>query len=358
MKKICFFSGDITNSGGTERVGTIIANELSKCTDFEVSFVSLVEKCEEPFFKIDKNIQRFKLFSEPVRGLTNTHKICSRLIKLVKKEKIEIIIDIDGILDMYSLIAKLFTGVEVISWEHFNYYQHPTVGYRKYTRWLASKFSDGIITLTEEDKNYYLKNLNVKCKIEAIHNPITNLHQIKEYNKYSKIILSVGRLTHQKGFDILIEVAKEVFYKHSDWSWIILGEGEERLNLEKKIKEYGLESNIKLIGNVSNVEDYYMKTGIFVMTSRYEGLPMTLLEAKTYQLPVISFDIKTGPRECIIDKVNGFLVSSFNIDEMSEKINELIENPNKRIEMSQNALCGVENFELNNIINKWKKILS
>ena len=231
MKNICFFSGDITNSGGTERVASIIANELSKNKEYKISFVSLTEKKKEPFFYINSKIKRHKLYDKPIRGITHILGICYKLKSIVKNENIDILIDIDGILDMYSLVVKLFTKVKVISWEHFNYYQHPNVKYRKYTRKLAGRFANGIVTLTNEDKGYYEKNIKIKCPIEFIHNPIMNLDKNYNYDLNSKIILSVGRLTYQKGFDILLDVANIVLKKHKDWKWIILGEGEDRQDI-------------------------------------------------------------------------------------------------------------------------------
>lgn len=357
MKHICFFSGDITNSGGTERVASIIANELSKNKNYKVSFVSLVEKRKAPFFEINSKIKKYKLYDEPVRGITHIVQTCNRLKKVMKNENIDILIDIDGILDMYSLVVKLFTKVKVISWEHFNYYQHPNVKYRKYTRKLAGRFANAIITLTNEDKGYYEKNIKIKCPIEFIHNPIMNLDKNYNYDLNSKIILSVGRLTYQKGFDLLLDVANIVLKKHEDWKWIILGEGEDRQILEDKIKTLKLEEKIILKGNVSNVDDYYKATGIFVLTSRFEGLPMTLLETKPFKLPVVSFDIKTGPNECILNNKNGYLIKAFDIEDMAEKINNLIENKNLRENFSNNALKDTEKFDLKNIIKKWINII-
>ena len=357
MKHICFFSGDITNSGGTERVASIIANELSKNKNYKVSFVSLVEKRKAPFFEINSKIKKYKLYDESVRGITHIVQTCNRLKKVMKNENIDILIDIDGILDMYSLVVKLFTKVKVISWEHFNYYQHPNVKYRKYTRKLAGRFANAIITLTNEDKGYYEKNIKIKCPIEFIHNPIMNLDKNYNYDLNSKIILSVGRLTYQKGFDLLLDVANIVLKKHEDWKWIILGEGEDRQILEDKIKTLKLEEKIILKGNVSNVDDYYKATGIFVLTSRFEGLPMTLLETKPFKLPVVSFDIKTGPNECILNNKNGYLIKAFDIEDMAEKINNLIENKNLRENFSNNALKDTEKFDLKNIIKKWINII-
>ena len=348
MRNICFFSGDITNSGGTERVGTIIANELSKNRKYKVSFVSLVEKKEAPFFEISTVIKRYKLYNKPVKGAIHIVQICHKLKKVVKNNNVDILIDIDGILDMYSLGVKLFTGVKVISWEHFNYYQHPAVSHRKYTRRLAGRFADAIVTLTNEDKGYYEKNIKIKCPIEFIHNPVMNLEKSYDYDLNSKILLSVGRLTYQKGFDMLLDVADIVLNKYVDWKWIVLGEGEDRPMLEGKVI---------LKGNVSNVDDYYKASGIFVLTSRFEGLPMTLLETKPFKLPVVSFDIKTGPRECIIDGKNGYLIKEFEIENMAEKIEKLIEDKSLRNEFSKNTLKNIEKFKLKNIIEKWNKLL-
>lgn len=358
MKHICFFSGDITNSGGTERVGTIIANELAKCTDrYKVSFVSLVEKRDKPFFDISDNIDRFKLYDEPVRGLTHIVQICHRLKKVVKNNNIDILIDIDGILDMYSLVVKKFTKVKVISWEHFNFYQHPAVGHRKYTRRLAGKYADAIVTLTKADVSYYKDNINIRCPITYIHNPVMSLSEQHIYNSDSKIILSVGRLTSQKGFDMLVDVAKEIFKDDNEWKWIVLGEGEDRPILEEKIKQYNLQDRIILKGNVSNVNDYYKETGIFVLTSRYEGLPMTLLETKPFKLPAVSFDIKTGPNECILNDENGFLIEPFNIQDMSEKVKLLMNNRDLRQNFSDNALMDTDKFDLRSIMDKWNEVL-
>ncbi len=194
--------------------------------------------------------------------------------------------------------------------------------------------------------------------LKVIYNPITEIDCIYDYNCNSKMILSVGRLVNVKGFDMLVDIAKEVFAKNPDWIWIVLGEGEERPLLEKKIKDYGLEEKLILQGNVNNVEDFYKNASILVMTSRNEGLPMVLLEIKPYQIPAVSFDIKTGPRECIMDGINGYLVKSFDKLKMANRINELIEDEEKRLEFSKNVLRDTQKFSLDNVIKEWENILN
>lgn len=353
--KVCFFSGDITRSGGTERVSTVIANELQKDSRFDICFLSLWEKKKEPFFYLEKEIPRYTLFDVEVSG-KKIWTYIKGIRKFIKNNSIDIIVDIDGILDMYTIPASKKSNCKVISWEQFNYYQNPYVNYRKYTRRLASKKADAIVVLTDEDKYYYKKELKVKCKLIRIYNPLEVKNDKICYDMKSKTIISAGRLTNQKGFDMLPDVADKVFNKHKDWKWIICGEGEDREQLIEKIKKYKLENNVILEGNVTNITEYYKKAAMFVLTSRYEGFGLVLTEAKSAGLPCISFKCPCGPGEIIEDGVNGYLVKCFDVKNMAEKINQLIENDEKREEFFNKSLVGTEKFDLKTVSNQWKEL--
>lgn len=357
MINICFFSGDITRSGGTERVAILIANELQKQDNYNISMVSLTEKCENTFFQLDRTIPRYKLYAVPVRGATHLLGYIYRLKNVVKSKNIDILIDIDGIIDMYAVPVKWVTGVKVISWEHFNYYFHPSQELRQRVRKFAVKNVDAIVTLTEQDKECYKKELEFSCPIMAICNPVTYTGIDNTYNLKSKIIISVGRLTHQKGFDKLVDMADLVLKKHRDWKWLIYGEGEDREELQKSIDKKGLSDSLILMGNVNDIDYKYKESAIFVMTSRFEGLPMTLLEAKYYKLPIVSYDIKTGPRECILDGINGYLVKEDDKIGLAKRINELIENDAQRWRFSKHALDDTEKFDIYQIAEKWKVLI-
>lgn len=359
MKKIniCFFSGDITRSGGTERVAILIANELQKKEKYNIRFVSLTERNKDVFFCLDKTICRHKLYDTVVSGTTHLLGYINKLKKVVKSNNVDVLIDIDGIIDMYAVPVKWITGVKIISWEHFNYYFHPSQRLRRKVRKFAVKNVNAIVTLTEQDKEYYLENLKFQCPIQAIHNPVTFTGIDNTYDRESKTIISVGRLTYQKGFDRLIDVAEMVLNSRPDWKWVIMGDGEDKDALQKSIDDKKLTHQLQLLGNVNNIDQYYKEASIFVMTSRFEGLPMTLLEAKYYQLPIVSYDIKTGPRECITDGVNGYLIKEDDAGDMAEKIERLIENQDMRISFSKKALIDVENFSLEKIIKQWEELI-
>lgn len=353
---IGFFSGDITRSGGTENVSVMIANELSQKTDYEISFISLFEERDIPFFSINPAIQRFRLYPTATHGIQHYFDTCKRLRNIVATKHIDVLIDIDCILDMYSLPLRK-TGVKVVSWEHFNYLQNPDVPYRRLTRRWAARSADAIVTLTETDKKLYQSNLKLKCPIVAIPNPMEMPDSPASYDADSHLILSSGRLTYQKGFDLLVEVASKVLPGHPDWTWMILGEGEDRPMLEQKIRDAHLDGRLVLKGRVDDVDSYYRRSAMFVMTSRFEGLPMVLLEAKAHRLPLVSFDCPTGPAEIIEDGVNGTLVPPEDVDSMAAAVNELIENQAKRVEYSAMSGSNANRYDINTIMQNWIRIL-
>ncbi len=353
---IGFFSGDITRSGGTENVSIMIANELLARTDYEISFVSLFEEHDSPFFSIDPSIHRFELYPTVTHGMQHYFDTCRRLRNIVDDQHIDVLIDIDGILDMYSLPVKRSTGVKVVSWEHFNYLQNPGVPYRKLTRRWAARRADAIVTLTETDRKLYESNLKLKCPIMAIANPMRTPAEAY-YDVSSRLILSAGRLTYQKGFDLLVEVAVKVLPNHPDWQWVILGEGEDRSVLEREIHDAGLDKRLVLKGRVDDMDSYYRQSAMFVMTSRFEGLPLVLLEAKMYRLPLISFDCLTGPSEVIEDGINGTVVPLGDIDAMATAINELIDDKTKRIEYSAMSGSNAERYDMATILDSWRRLL-
>lgn len=362
MRNICFFSGDITRCGGTERVTIQVASELADMGGkYNITILSLMEAEETPFFDIHDKITRKVILSEVItpinKAVLHFAYILRRLISFIKHNNIDIIIDVDGVLDIFSLPAKIFTKVKVITWEHFNFYADFGNKYRTFIKKISAGFSDYIIVLTEEDKGYYKQNLKLRCPIEYIYNP-QYIYNDSSYNNMSKTILSVGRLNKQKGFDMLIDCAKLVFDKHSDWSWIIIGDGEEKEPLLKKIKEYGLENHIYLTGNVKNIENYYVNSGIFVLTSRFEGFGIVIAEAKKYHLPVVSFLCMAGPKELIMDNHNGFLIDCFDIDDMAYKINLLIEDEHLRVRFSDNAYDDTEKFSYPAVMQKWEEVIS
>lgn len=357
MKKICFFSGDITRSGGTERVSIIIANELIKQPQYEICFLSLCEQKETPFFELDERIKRYALGKKWKQPGPSYLPLVPKIRKFLKRMNIDVLIDIDIVLDSLSIPAAWGLKTKVLSWEHSNCFYEFSVFYRKAILKFSVKYSDYVVTLTEQDKENYAQMLNRTEKIEAIYNPMEEVKDSSISDRENWII-TVGHLIPGKGPEYLSQIALKVLKSNPEWKWFIIGEGQERAYLEKFIQEHELDNQMVLTGLINNVGEYLNKSKIFVLTSKSEGLPMCLLEAKSYGVPCVSFDIPTGPGEIIADGINGYLVKPFECDEMANKINELIAEQDKWRVFSENSKQNIQKFQLSNIIDKWNRVIS
>ena len=213
--------------------------------------------------------------------------------------------------------------------------------------------------ITEKDRNNYLLKYKISLdKIDYIHNWLEYTDVRRDYLLDSKKLITVGRFCYEKGYDYLLKVAKDVLEKYPDWEWDIYGTGDEKIKHELMQFNSGREQGkINLMGNVKGIENIYPGHGIYIMTSRSEGLPLVLLEAKIFGLPIVSFDCPTGPSEIVLDDVNGYLIDNYNIDIMSEKIQKLINNKELRLKFSRNSMVGTEKFNKEKILQQWISLI-
>ena len=222
---ICFFSGDITRSGGTERVACMIANGLCRYREFRVSVLSLVEQDPErqTFFDLDERIPHRALLNRQIQPGPEYAALIPVLRRFFIKRKIDVVIDIDIVLDVLSVPAACGMRTKVISWEHFNFTYETArrYGYRDLiVRHLTTK-ADVIVTLTQKDRQAFLRGLSKQGntqkrmpEIRTIPNPIQNL-PLQETAEKKRWIVTVGRLTYQKGVDYLLRTARIVLKKIS-----------------------------------------------------------------------------------------------------------------------------------------------
>ncbi len=355
-KRICFFSGDITRGGGTERVATMVANELYALGEYDIVFLSLVEQADKMFYPLHENIAHVALGERWISPGPGYLPLIRKVRKFVREQNIDVLVDIDIVLDVLSIPATHGCDTKVVSWEHFNYQFESSVLYRKCILKYSAKRSDYVVTLTERDKESYEKYLGRTKWIDAIYNPMQDVNLAGECQRKPWII-TTGRLVEGKGLQYLVDLAEKILPKHPQWSWIVLGDGDMRGFLEEKLKEKGLENQVILKGMVKNVEEYLAQSSIYVLTSEHEGLPMVLLEAKAYKVPCVSFDIYTGPAEIIADGQDGYLVPPFDCQAMEQRIVSLMEDESLRSQFSQESTRHIDKFRMSTIIQRWNEVL-
>lgn len=349
---LLFLEGDMSRKGGTERMTALIANALS--ARHSVFVISLRMVGGGVFFPLNGCVQHSVL--DNGAGKTGAAAKIRMIRRFIKENKIDCVINVDVGMGFYGIIAARGTGAKVITWEHGNYFNNWGSRWFPYFRRFAARHSDAMVVLTERDKQNYMTNISRCRPVTVIGNPVEK-HPVG-YISDSRIILSAGHLAPVKRFTLIPEVGRTVFSRHPDWQWRICGEGPERAEIERKIAEYGLSKNIILAGSVSDMETEYRAAAMYVMTSGMEGLPMVLLEAKSYGLPLVSFDIMTGPGEVIRDGVNGYLVPSGDTAALAEKICRLIENEELRRDFSENSQVDIERFDFNSITDAWEELIT
>ncbi len=359
--KLLFIEFNSFSSGGTERMSGYIMNSLIQ-HGFDIYLASILSKGNPSFaFHKDKQITFIDLSAESKANHISRKKC---LHEFILKNDIDIIVCVTHYVCLFAKSVVRKTNAKIILWEHFNvnYRLHKfkihNIFFTKFFRRKAIKGIDKIVVLTEQDKKNYQNILQAKQEITVI--PNITFKQNYNYNIESKQIISVGWLRYVKGYDLAIKIAANVLPKHPDWKWIVYGKEESPRYykyLKHLVKEFGLGNQFILAGSTSDIEQKYKDSSFCVMTSRYEGLPMVLLEAKSYGLPIVSFDIKTGPNEIIRDGINGYLVEYADIDTMSEKIECLIKHPEIRQELSGNSQLDMEKFDYDNIVSKWCDLL-
>lgn len=206
---------------------------------------------------------------------------------------------------------------------------------------------DRFVVLTEEDSHNWPELDN----IVVIPNFVSSIPKMKSTCSNKKVI-AVGRYTYQKGFDLLVNVWEIVHRIHPEWTLDIYGAGNSK-SYQSMADEKGLSSSLHCNGSVSNIYSAYAESSIFVLSSRYEGFGLVIIEAMGVGLPVVSFACPCGPRDIINNGHNGYLARNGDIEDMAQKICDLIEHDDKRIRMGANAVGTAEMYNKDFIMKKW-----
>lgn len=312
---------DFSKASGAQIAGINLANELSIFYDvFSVSLFKIHKT--EPVIKFSENVKYEILFPSYIRFSTNLIKISLRLRKFIKNNNINCIITVSQFMNSAVLLATKGLNVKTISWEHSNINDETDGKLIQFRRFLGAKFFDSCVFLTEGDKRSFIEKYNIKKKVSVIPNWVDPLEgpevNIKIFDELR--IMSVGRIEHVKGYDYLIDIALKLKESNVDFSWHIYGSGSLYEEINRKIISCELSNNIKLKGFISDIESMYNQYDLLAMTSRSEVLPLALLEASMYRLPLIAFDVGFGIREIIKNNENGYLIPPYDISLYSSKI--------------------------------------
>lgn len=384
--KICFLTHNIFSNGGVQRVVTTLANNLKKHNQVDVICTNINYEKDYEKYNLSSDINVIykelnyvdSLKGKILRKLNNRFGILNNeigykilfknqfksssvdsLIKELNSHKYDVIIGCEG--DFSILLGALKKDLntnKIIGWEHnsydayFNkkgkYYWNKDILFKKYLKNL-----DEHVVLTKCDKEKYSKNMGLDSKV--IYNPRSFTSNEKSDLKNKKV-LAIGRLTEQKGFDNLIKAFKIASSDMKDWNLDIVGEGEDFDKLNKLIKNLELENLVSIKNFTNNIQEYFLSSSIYAMSSNWEGFGLVVTEALEFGLPVVSFKT-TGPFEILYEFNCGEIVELGDLDGFATKMKELMDSYEKRKEMSPYAIKRANDFSIEIITGLWEKIL-
>lgn len=359
----------------------VLANKVNWLVahGYEVSIVTTDQRGREPYFVLDGRIRTYdlginydadngRLLSKLIRYPFRQWKHRRRLSKLLCQLRADVVVCMFN--NDVSFVHKLQDGSRKILEIHFS--KNKKLQYGRRGLWaLADRWRtrqeekvvrkyDRFIVLTHEDAALWGNLPNIRVIPNS--RPATVTPPIREGNRYqSKRVLAVGRYDYQKGFDTLINIWHQINRTHQlpdGWHLDIVGDGPQRQELQLQVERLGLEDSVHLVPPTSDIQSLYLRSSIFVLTSRYEGLPMVLLEAQAYGLPIIAFACQCGPRDVIEDGINGYLIEGWDEALFAERLTTLMNDPTLRQRMGQAALQASERFSEERIMSLWQEVMN
>ncbi|MEU4219407.1 glycosyltransferase family 4 protein [Actinoplanes sp. NPDC026623] len=216
---------------------------------------------------------------------------------------------------------------------------------------------DAVTVLTEHDLATYREATGGRVRLERVPNGIPPA-RVPPAALENKVLVAAGRLSKQKGFDMLIEAFGLIAGRHPDWQLRIFGWGDQKAKLATRIGELGLDGQVRLMGATSKLDEELAGASAYVLSSRFEGLPMVLLEAATVGLPAVAFDCPTGPAEIIKDGANGLLIPPGDVPALAEGMARMIEQPDERRVMGKAALAGSDRYSIDTVKAIWDNLFA
>lgn len=361
-QNICFFANNISECGGLERMCILLANELSKTNLYNI-FILSIYMFEEPHFSISPAVKVDSLFKiaskiKPFRYFTkNVDTRKNALLHYLKNFNIDVLIDVDTPLSLISTYPTKELEIRHISWDHFNHNAYEYSKERKKAFICNLENDNNVVVLTKADREYYIDKGFLNKHVNQIYNcsPLENYHY-KELPK-TKTIVSIGRYSWDKGFDLLLKAWKIIEDKFPDWKLEIYGPKYNWWKQINDLKSHLNLNNVFLNTEVQDISKVYCSSEIYVCSSRLEGFGLVLLEACSFGLPVVSFDCPDGPGEMLINGYNSYLAETENFLMLADNLSKLMLNRKLRNEFSVNSFELSKRFSKDVFIDNWVKLL-
>lgn len=341
-------------AGGAERIGAWLTSFLAR-SGHEITAATL--SARDPFYELDPSIKYLKLgltkrSPNPLVACKAFYRRVRALRALISQERPDIVLSFMTIPNLLVLVSLWGSKIPVVVAER-NYRGAAIVSrFQDTLRSLLYPKATKVVLQTEAD----LINYPSLSNAIVIPNPVPAIMPEVDSSERERLILAVGRLEKQKGFDILVKAFARC-EQRLGWRLVIVGEGSERPRLEALVRERDLQDSVDFIGQRKDIRTLYLKASIFVLSSRYEGFPNVLVEAMSAGCAVIATDCPTGPREIIRNGQDGILVPREDEEALAFALGRLMLEPENRVQLGIAARSVSSRFSEERISGLWLSLL-
>ncbi len=352
LKNICFVIGVLSN-GGAERVISILAKEFSEL-GYHVNIVTIYG--DENDYIDEKEINVYPIVKRSKNKILKYFVRVIGLRKAIKEIKPDVVISFVGIVNIYTVVASMFLRKQIILSERNDPYQNPENIVLRKIRDIIYNFADKIVFQTEDAKKYFCKRIQNKGVV--ISNPIKpNLPCWKEKDA-DKVIITACRLSRQKNLPLLINAFSDLNKDHPDYKLKIFGIGSMKEDLERLIDSLNLNNKVELPGFSKKVHDEMSKATMFVISSDYEGISNSMLEALAMGMPVISTDSPVGGARMFIESGrNGILTKVGDRSGLYNAMKTILSDQQFALKLSSEARKVKTKISQDVIVKKWIRII-
>lgn len=366
-RNIAFVVSQLAWVGGTGAVTCSLANALVN-EDQHVLIISLEKDSNQvPAFPLDPRIKVVGLNTRRTRLRGRILENFWKISRVLKQYRIDQCILVGNYQGLIAAPAVAISRLHPFRHTRFLFHDHGALMNQwdnypvRFMRWLSTLLCQDVITLTESSRHAYIEKFRASANhVTAIPNWIdpSIINSRKPYSMKSKKILWAGRMTDEKGSQRIVPICEKALVGFPDWTVEVAGDGPGFAALYQDVSCSPIGHQIKLLGTVPNISSHLSKYACVILTSDREGMPMILLEAKGAGIPMVSFDVSTGPSSIIQDGADGVLVPPYSIDDFAAALVKLMASPKLRRSMANVARKDSERFSKHEIMKKWLKLLN
>jgi glycosyltransferase involved in cell wall biosynthesis len=346
-------------AGGTEHIVNLVANHWNGMGG-TVTLITLERPDAQPYYEFDPGIAIVRLGVPPRRAskLRSTLLVFQRFRRLrsaIRRSRPDFVLSFLTRTNVLTLLAMIGSSVSVVVSERNNPASQP---FGPVWRWLQTSLyprAFGLVTMTQGALDHFPPSIRRKGWVIA--NPV-DLPRDWQNRRGKSILAAVGRLTDQKGFDLLLEAFSRIAEAHPEWRLVIWGEGEERSSLQALRDALGLQQRVDMPGITERPGLWIETADAFVLSSRYEGWGIVLLEAMASGLPVVSFECDWGPRVMITHESDGILVPKEDVEALAKALDRLLADRELRERLGAAAAASAQRYMPGQILAEWDVLAS